>query len=130
MKRTILAVLLLSCGMSGYCQQPATTASQSLVMQQPVPEPRFKEAAISLTKGGNQMLAGTLIMVTGPGIAVAAGFAESSNLQGGNSIPVIAAAGGVVWLTGLVFFISGADNIKKAGLQLSADNGIGLSYRF
>lgn len=130
MKRIFFTALLLTCGIAAYCQQPENNNQQSLVIQQPATEPRFKEAAISLTKGGNQMLAGTLIMVTGPGIAVAAGFAESSNLQGGNSIPVIAAAGGVVWLTGLVFFISGADNIKKAGLQLSADNGVGLSYRF
>lgn len=123
MKRTILTVLLLSCGMSGYCQQPATTASQSLVMQQPVPEPRFKEAAISLTKGGDRLIAGTLMMLAAPGISVPGAISQTPN------IPLIA-IGGAVWITGLVFFISGANNIKKAGLQLSADNGIGLSYRF
>lgn len=127
MKRTILTVLLLSCGMSGYCQQPATTASQSLVMQQPVPEPRFKEAAKSLKKAGSQMIAGAFFMVAGPGIAVGASFVSN---EGDASLPIIATAAGVTGLTGLVLFISGADNIVKAGLQLSADNGIGLSYRF
>ncbi len=129
MKSTFLTVLLLTCGIASYCQQPESNNPQSLVMQQPVIEPpRFQEAAKLLTKGGNQMLAGTLIMVAGPGIAAAASFADSG--KGGSQIPLIIGAGGAVWLTGLVFFISGAHNIKKAGLQLSSDNGIGLSYRF